>query len=159
MHFATPRYEYQTHTACQITQPHRNTQAPRPRCKVRRRSSDTRSVRSIARFSEFQSQAPPSPGYRPASARLLLRRRPLVGPCVWPQGRLLQQHPLGQSSTHVEGYNSPKVAAQTIVYATAQYCQVKGKRQRVTMQSSTAPAQKHTGVISISTLEDYLLKC
>lgn len=30
----------------------------------------------------------------------------------------------------VEGYNSPKVAGQTIVYATAHYCQVKGKRAR-----------------------------
>lgn len=35
-----------------------------------------------------------SPGYRPVSARLL-ERRPLVGSCVWLQGRLLQQHPLG----------------------------------------------------------------
>lgn len=68
-------------------------------------------------------------GYRPVSARLL-KPRPLVGSCVWLRGRLLQQHPLGQSSTHVEGYNSPKVAAQTIVYATAHYCQVKGKRAR-----------------------------
>lgn len=68
-------------------------------------------------------------GYRPVSARLL-ERRPLVGSCVWLQGRLLQQHPLGRSSTHVESYNSPKVAAQTIVYATAHYCQVKGKRAR-----------------------------
>lgn len=57
-------------------------------------------------------------GYRPVSTRLL-ERRPLVGSCDWLQGCLLQQHPLGQSSTHVEGYNSPKVAAQTIVYATA----------------------------------------
>ncbi|KAK5848481.1 hypothetical protein PBY51_006091 [Eleginops maclovinus] len=68
-------------------------------------------------------------GYRPVSARLL-EPRPLVGSRVWLRGLLLQQHPLGQSSTHVEGYNSPKVAAQTIVYATAHYCQVKGKRAR-----------------------------
>ncbi len=77
------------------------------------------------------------PGYRPVSARLL-ERRPLVGSRVWLRGRLLQQHPLGQSSTHVEGYNSPKVAGQTIVYATAHYCQVKGKRarQRINMKGS-----------------------
>lgn len=30
----------------------------------------------------------------------------------------------------VEGCNSPKVASQTIVYTTAHYCQVKGKRPR-----------------------------
>lgn len=30
----------------------------------------------------------------------------------------------------VEGYNSPKVAAGTIVYATVYYCQVKGKKSK-----------------------------
>lgn len=39
----------------------------------------------------------------------------------------------------VEGYNSPKVAGQTIVYATARYCQVKGKRAR--------PFRKYRGLL------------
>lgn len=32
--------------------------------------------------------------------------------------------------SRVEGYNSPKVAVQTIVYATAHYCQVKGEKSK-----------------------------
>lgn len=34
----------------------------------------------------------------------------------------------------VRGCNSPKVASQTIVYATAHHCQVKGKRRRINME-------------------------
>lgn len=42
----------------------------------------------------------------------------------------------------VEGYNSPKVAAQTIVYATAHHCQVKGKRARQWINME-GPCLKH----------------
>lgn len=80
-------------------------------------------------------QTAASPGYRPVSVGLP-QWRYLVGPCVWLRGRLLQQHPLGRSSTHVEGYNSPKVAGQTIVYATAHYWLVKGKRARQWINNS-----------------------
>lgn len=68
-------------------------------------------------------------GYHPVSARLL-EWQPLVGSCVLAVSLYPATTSTWPEFSPVEGYNSPKVAAQTIVYATAHYCQVKGKRAR-----------------------------
>lgn len=70
------------------------------------------------------------PGYRPPSARLL-ERTPLVGSCVWLRGRLMQQHPLGQSSALWKATIAQRWLARPLFmqqYATARF---KGKEQDV----------------------------
>lgn len=100
MPFATPRHECQTHAAWQTTQWHRETQASTLRAQ--RHIHQHESVWDI----EWQAVRRDSP------------------PATEASGWVLHPHPLGRSSTYVDGYNRPKVAA---VYATARYSQVTGR--------------------------------
>lgn len=66
--------------------------------------------------------------YHPLRAHLQ-ERTPLVGLCVCLRGRSPATTSTWPEFSPAEGHNSPKVAVQTIVYATAHCCQVKGKEK------------------------------